>query len=134
MCLYRGSLGLTEESHVYLNELCDACYSFFFRDLSYAGRRLFTNKCILGEPGDWIGRDEIGILGDGIFSGQVIERFSARIGGAPGYLLVLSSPGRRKLAAKNLHFIPSNEDRCERFQDLSFKKVSVKAIYVTHYI
>ena len=28
MCLYRGSLGLTEESHVYLNKLCDACYSF----------------------------------------------------------------------------------------------------------
>lgn len=88
---------------------------FFFRDLSYAGRRLFTNKCILGEPGDGIGRDEIGISGDGIFSGQIIERFSARIGGAPGYLLVLSSPGRRKLAAKNLHFIPSNEDRCESF-------------------
>lgn len=35
--------------------------------------------------------------------------------GAPGYLLVLWSPGRRKLAAKNLHFIPSNEDRCEPF-------------------
>jgi len=28
-CLCRGSLGLTEESHLYLNKLCDDCYNFF---------------------------------------------------------------------------------------------------------
>ena len=51
--------------------------------MSYAGRRLFTNTCNLGDPEDGIGRDEIEILGDRILSGQITERFLTRIGELP---------------------------------------------------